>query len=158
MAKAHPIRPFLPADARPLRELFAQSIDVLTADDYSEDQRVAWAATSEDLAGFAQRLAGSTTLVVMANGQHAGFASLRGNTELDMLYVHPHFANQGIGSTLCDALERLAKARGAKEITTEASDTAEPFFAMRGYEPMQRNLKPIDDQWLSNTTMKKPLG
>ena len=106
MAKAHPIRPFLPADARPLRELFAQSIDVLTADDYSEDQRVAWAATSEDLAGFAQRLAGSTTLVVMANGQHAGFASLRGNTELDMLYVHPHFANQGIGSTLCDALER----------------------------------------------------
>jgi len=158
MAPAHPLRPFLPADAEPLRELFAQSIDVLTAEEYGEEQRIAWAATAEHLPTFAQRLAGATTLVVIVGGRYAGFAALRDNTELDMLYVHPHFARQGIGTTLAGALERLAAARGAKAITTNASDTAEPFFAARGYVAMQRNLNPIDDQWLSNTTMKKQLA
>lgn len=158
MAKAYPLRPFLPADLDPLRELFAQSIDVLTAEDYSEDQRVAWASRAADKVGFGQKLAGATTLVVMINGKHAGFGSLRDKNVLDMLYVHPHFARQGIGTALADALERLAQGRGAKDITADVSDTAEPFFAGRGYVAMQRNLNPIDDEWLSNTTMKKQLG
>ena len=55
-------------------------------------------------------------------------------------------------------MERLAAARGAKEITVEASDTAQPFFEGRGYVAGQRNLIPIEDQWLSNTTMKKQLA
>jgi putative acetyltransferase len=158
MTKTHPLRPFLPADVGPLRELFAPSIDVLTVEDYNEDQRIAWAGRAEDKAAFGQRLASAITLVVMVNGKHAGFGALRDNTELDMLYVHPEFAGQGVGTTLADALERLAQARGAKEISAEVSDTAQPFFAARGYVPMQRNLKPVDDQWLSNTTMKKQLA
>lgn len=158
MAKTFPLRPFLPADLDPLRELFAQSIDVLTADDYSEDQRIAWAGRAADKISFGQRIAGATTLVVMVNGRYAAFGSLRDNNVLDMLFVHPHFARQGIGTALADALERLAQGRGAKEISAEASDTAEPFFAGRGYMAMQRNLIPIDDEWLSNTTMKKQLA
>jgi len=158
MAKTYPLRPFLPADLDALRELFAQSIDVLAAEDYSEDQRIAWAGRAADKATFGARLAGATTLVVVVNGKHAGFASLRDNNVLDMLYVHPHFARQGIGTALADALERLAQARGAKDITADVSDTAEPFFAGRGYVAMQRNLNPIDDAWLSNTTMKKQLA
>jgi putative acetyltransferase len=157
MTTSHPLRPLLPTDIDPLRELFAQSIDVLTVEDYDEDQRIAWAARAEDKATFAQRLAGAVTLVVMVGGKHAGFGSLRGNSELDMLYVHPHFVHRGVGTALADALEKLAKARGAKEISADVSDTAQTFFADRGYVPMQRNLKPVDDQWLSNTTMKKPL-
>ena len=62
------------------------------------------------------------------------------------------------GTALADAMERLATARGAKEITVEASDTAQPFFEGRGYVAGQRNLIPLEDQWLSNTTMKKQLG
>ena len=34
---------------------------------------------------------------------------------------------------LCDALEKLAAARGAKELTVDASDTARGFFEQRGY-------------------------
>ncbi len=30
-----------------------------------------------------------------------------------MLYVHPSVARSGIGTILCDAIERLARARGA---------------------------------------------
>ena len=99
-----------------------------------------------------------TTLVVQVEGEYAGFASLKDNTVFDMLYVHPYFAGQGVGTALADAIERLAQGRGAKEITVESSDTAEPFFEARGYEATQRNMIPRDDLWLPNTTMKKRLG
>lgn len=158
MSTAYPLRPFLPADTMALRELFAQSIEELTAEDYDEDQRVAWASTAADAEAFAARLGGMTTLVVQVEGEYAGFASLKDNNTFDMLYVHPYFAGEGVGKALADAIETLARSRGATEITVEASDTAEPFFEGRGYQATQRNMVPRDDLWLTNTTMKKQLA
>jgi len=158
MTTSYPLRPFLIPDTMALRDLYAQSIEELTADDYNDDQRLAWAAAAADAEAFANRLGSMTTLVVQVEGEYAGFASLKDNTVFDMLYVHPYFAGQGVGTALADAIERLAQGRGAKEITVEASDTAEPFFEARGYEATQRNMVPRDDLWLPNTTMKKKLG
>lgn len=156
--QSFPIRPFMPADTMALRDLFAQSIEELTADDYTEDQRLAWMATAEDAKAFAERLGRMVTLVVQPEGEYLGFASLKDNSVIDMLYVHPYATGQGVGTALVNALERLAAARGAKEITVEASDTAQPFFADRDYVPGRRNLIPIADEWLSNTTMSKRLA
>jgi putative acetyltransferase len=156
--QSYPIRPFMPADTMVLRDLFAQSIEELTADDYTEDQRLAWIARAEDAEAFADRLGAMVTFIVQVDGEYLGFASLKDNTVLDMLYVHPYATGRGVGTALVDALERLAAARGAEKITVEASDTAQPFFAQRGYAPGQRNLMPIDDEWLSNTTMTKSLA
>jgi putative acetyltransferase len=148
----------MPADTMALRDLFAQSIEELTAEDYTEDQRIAWVTKAEDAQAFADRLSGMVTIIVQVEGEYLGFAALKDNTILDMLYVHPYAAGQGVGTALADALEKLATARGVKEITVEASDTAQPFFEGRGYVAGQRNLIPIEDQWLSNTTMKKQLA
>ncbi|MGQ0456197.1 MAG: GNAT family N-acetyltransferase [Hyphomicrobium sp.] len=158
MADDYPLRPFLPADTMGLRELFGQSIEELTADDYEEDQRLAWMSQAEDANAFAQRLGGMLTLVVQADGDYLGFASLKDNTVIDMLYVHPHHVGEGVGTALVSALERIAAARGAGAITADASDTAQPFFERLGYQAVQRNSVPIEDQWLYNTTMTKQLG
>jgi putative acetyltransferase len=158
MATSYPLRPFLPADTQALQDLFAQSIEELTADDYDEDQRLAWISSAADGEAFAKRLGSMTTLIVQVEGEYAGFASLKGNDTFEMLYVHPYYAGQGVGAALADAVERLAQGRGAKEITVEASDTAEPFFEGRGYEATQRSMIPRDNLWLPNTTMKKKLG
>ena len=51
MARAAPdfaLRPFLPADAPLLAEIFRASIEELTEDDYSEAQQEAWAAAADD--------------------------------------------------------------------------------------------------------------
>ena len=40
------LRPFLPADTPILAAIFVASIEELTADDYSEAQRAAWAAVA----------------------------------------------------------------------------------------------------------------
>lgn len=155
---SHPLRPYVAADLMALRELFAQSIEELTQDDYDEDQRIAWASAAEDAQAFGKRLAGMLTLVVQIEGEYAGFAALKDNSHIDMLFVHPYFVGQGIGTTLADALERIAAARGTKAITVDASETAEPFFEERGYVAFRRNSIPLDDQWLANTTMRKELA
>ncbi len=152
------LRPFLSEDTPVLAAIFVASIEELAEDDYSDAQREAWASAAEDEAKFGKRLANQLTLVATIGGSPVGFVSLKGRDHVDLLYVLPAFARQGVATALCDALEKLAAARGATALTVEASDTAEPFFAKRGYAGQQRNTVSIGDEWLANTTMKKSLG
>ena len=151
------LRPFLAADVPILAAIFIAAIEELTVDDYSEAQREVWASGADDEERFGERLASELTLVATLQNSPVGFASLKGADHIDMLYVHPAAAGQGVGSALCDALERLAGGRGAKKLTVEASDNAEAFFARRGYVPMQRNTVTMNGEWLANTTMQKSL-
>ena len=152
------LRPLLPTDAPLLAEIFRDSIAELTQDDYDDEQREAWVSAADDEDAFAARLAKALTLVASVSGEVVGFASLAGADKLDMVYVAPDSAGQGVGSTLVDALERLAGARGAKKIETDASDTARPFFEKRGYVAQSRNTILINGEWLANTTMTKTLA
>ena len=152
------MRPMLPTDVPLLAEIFRAAIEELTADDYSPAQQEAWAATADDEEEFGARLAGELTLVATYGGSPIGFASLADNTRIDMLYVHPAAAGQGAGAMLADALEKLAAARGAKELTVDSSDTARGFFEKRGFSAKTRNTVTIGDEWLANTTMTKVLA
>jgi putative acetyltransferase len=157
MSEAPALRPFLPADTPVLAAIFAAAIAELTGDDYSEEQREAWAAVAED-EEFGRRLAADLTLIATLQNSPVGFASLRGKDHIRMLYVHPGVARQGVASMLVDALERLAGGRGAEKLTVDASDTAAEFFRKRGYVAMQRNSVTVNGEWLANTTMQKTLG
>jgi len=152
------MRPLLPDDVPLLAEIFRASIEELTAEDYSEAQQEAWAETADDLDAFGAKLAAELTLVATFAGSPVGFATLADNTRIDMLYVHPAAAGQGAAAMLCDALEKLAAARGAKELTVEASDTASGFFEKRGFSARTRNTVTLGGEWFANTTMIKPLA
>ncbi len=152
------LRPFLPRDVPVLAAIFQDSVETLTADDYDVDQRAAWASAADDEDAFSTRLSELLTLVVESDGMPAGFAALEDNAMIALLYVHPRHARQGIATILCDALEKLAAARGTKLVSTDASDTSLPFFEGRGYVATQRNTVIRDGQWLGNTTMQKTLG
>jgi len=152
------LRPMLPDDVPLLAEIFRASIQDLTADDYGPEQQAAWAAAADDEEAFGARLAGQLTLLGTFGGSPVGFASLKNNDTLDMLYVHPGVARQGLGAMLVDALEKLATARGAARLTVEASDTALDFFQSRGFRAERRNTVMLGGEWFSNTTMVKPLA
>lgn len=152
------LRPYLAEDAEIVAALFVASVEQLTADDYSEEQQDAWTSAAEDLEKFAAKLAGELTLIATLDGAAVGFASLKGADHIDMLYVHPDYVGQGVGATLCDALEKLAAARGAAALTVDASDNSAEFFARRGYAATQRNTVTINGEWLANTSMKKTLA
>ena len=151
------LRPFLPADTPVLAAIFTAAVEELTGDDYSSEQQEAWAAVADDEEAFGRKLAGELTLIATLRNAPVGFASLKGKDHIDMLYVHPSAAGQGVASVLCDALEKLAGGRGAKSLTVDASDNAQDFFKKRGYVAKQRNSVTVNGEWLANTTMQKAL-
>jgi putative acetyltransferase len=152
------LRPLLPADVPLLAEIFRASIAELTSDDYNAAQQDAWAALADDEAAFGARLAEAVTVLGTLDGSPVGFASLAGPDRLDMLYVHPAAAGRGVGGMLLDALEKLARSRGASRLTADVSDSAQDFFRRRGFVPRQRNTVPLGGEWLANTTMEKQLA
>jgi putative acetyltransferase len=161
MASAKPLfalRPFLIEDTPLLAEIFRASIEELGVEDYSEGQQKAWASAADDEEAFGKRLAAQLTLLATMNGAPVGFVSLAGTEAIDMLYVHPGVAGQGAAKMLLDALEKLSAARGAKRLTADVSDTAQDFFAKRGFTALQRNTVLRGGEWIANTTMEKSLG
>ena len=151
------LRPSLPNDTPVLAAIFRASVEELTAEDYSPAQQEAWAAAADEEEALESRLASALTLVATIDGEPAGFASLKDGETIDMLYVHPGAVGQGVASALCDALERLAQARGAVRLTVEASDTALAFFERRGFQAQRRNTVVRAGEWLGTTTLEKRL-
>jgi putative acetyltransferase len=152
------LRPFLPTDTPVLAAIFVAAIQELTGDDYGEAQQEAWASAADDEEQFGNKLASELTLIATLQNSPVGFASLKGADHIEMLYVHPSAVGQGVGAMLCDALEKLAGARGAKALTVDVSDNAQEFFQKRGYVGKQRNTVTINGEWLANTTMQKTLA
>jgi putative acetyltransferase len=158
MTVAPTLRPYVPADAARCAAIFHASIETLTEDDYSDDQRQAWAAAADDVAAFGARLGKALTLIASVSGEPVGFGALKGADAIEMLYVDPGFARRGIGALLIDALSRLAVGRGAKHLTSDVSDTARPSFEKQGFVAQRRNLVQVGEEWLANTTMVKPVA
>ncbi|MEM8604980.1 MAG: GNAT family N-acetyltransferase, partial [Cyanobacteria bacterium P01_H01_bin.121] len=50
------------------------------------------------------------------------------------VYVHPYHVRHGIGSSLLQAIERLAWERGVGTIRVAASLTAQRFYQRNGYQ------------------------
>lgn len=156
--KAKPaLRPFLTADTPVLIEIFKTSIEVLAAEDYDEEQCAAWASRMVDGEAQRERLSANLTLVALLDGAPAGFISLKHPDLIDLLFVHPDYARNGVATALCEAVEKLAAARKIPALVTFASDTAKPFFERRGYISQYRNTVEMDGVWLGNTHMKKEL-
>jgi putative acetyltransferase len=149
------LRPFLPKDGELLAQIFRDSIEELTVEDYDDAQRGAWIAVADDEEAFIERLAGQLTLVATVAGSPVGFISVKGKDHIDMLYVHPSMSLCGVATLLTDAVEKLTHARGATHLTVDASDTAEPFFKKRGFVAQRRQTVPCGDEWLGNTHMEK---
>ena len=143
------LRPFLATDTPLLAAIFVAAIEQLTGEDYSQAQQEAWASLADDEENFGKRLASDLTLIATLQSSPVGFASLRGANHVGMLYVHPGAVGQGVATMLCDALEKLAGGRGAKNLTVDASDTAEGFFFKRGYVGKQRNTVTVNGEWLA---------
>src|ERR1700730_5948424 len=116
------LRPFLAADTPVLAAIFTAAIEQLTGDDYCEAQQQAWASAADDAEQFGKRLASELTLIATLQNSPVGFAALKGADHIDMLYVHPGAAGQGVASILCDALEKLPRAPGARSAHPHPSE------------------------------------
>jgi len=102
-----------------------------------------------------QRQDGRLTLVDEQNGVIRGFAELENEGHVGAVYVHPGYQRKGVASALLDQLEKEALARGATCLSTEASVTAQPFFAKRGFETVTAQDVEYRGQIFRNYRMRK---
>lgn len=162
------IRRYRKADCMTVYQLFHDTVHSVNTRDYSINQVEAWANTkiSQDyLDVWCQALLESYTLVIVKtfepynnnefNEQVIGFGNLTKDGYLDRLYVHKDHIGKGIGNQLADQLEAYAKDLGLKQIVTNASITARPFFEKRGYQLIKEQTVERNKQQLTNYIMKK---
>ena len=88
------------------------------------------------------------------DGIIAGFGDMEDGGYLDRLYVHREHQGKGVGSAICDRLER--KARG--KVVVHASITARPFFERRGYRVVKAQQVERRDVALVNFIMEKDVA
>ncbi|OZM58395.1 hypothetical protein CIB95_02160 [Lottiidibacillus patelloidae] len=152
------IRKFDKEDTKHIMNLFRETILTVNLGDYSPKQVEVWANSNSNIVDWEMRLKNSVTYIAEVEPKLiVGFGNYNADSEIDLFYVHKDFQRKGIGSALLNQLEIGAKADGIKEIFTEASITAKPFFESRGYEVLKKQTKHFNGADFVNYMMKKTL-
>jgi len=155
------VRPAGPSDAAALATIAVRAITITAAGSYDETQLERWASSFTP-----DRLEESiaSTFVVVAEGADGpvGFANLvthdTATGELDLLYVDPDGAGQGIARALCAAVESEARRRGCTSLVADASLLAGPVLEHLGYRVLRRYEKVHEGAAYENTWLLKDLG
>lgn len=147
------IRPYHAGEEAALRNIFFDSVHELASADYSEEQLWAWAPQDYDEEQWRQRIAGVKPFVADSDGVPAGFADLQPDGYIDLFFVSPRFARQGVGRALMSHLFTTARQRNIRDLRSNVSLTAEPFFAKHGFLVKTRNTVQVRGQVLHNATM-----
>lgn len=151
------IRPWQPSDSEALSALYEASVRGLGARDYAPAQIEAWASltpTADSLTGRMQD--GRTRLVALAD-DIVGFIDLEADGHIDLLYVAPTAAGQGVARTLLETAEALAPLSGADRLYAEASETARPVFERLGFSVVTRRDFEVAGVAIHNWAVEKPL-
>lgn len=151
------IRPYVAADLEAAVQLFTDAVHVGAAYHYDAAQRAAWAPRRADLDFWRSRFEKLHTLVAERDGQLIGFISHDDDGHIDLLFTSPASARQGVAGALYVRAETTLYARGVRELFTEASLVARPFFERHGFEVIEEetvNRRGVD---LARARMRKKL-
>jgi len=149
------IRHANPEDAKPVATLYYNTVRKINSRDYGSAQIEAWAGAAPDEAKWRERQNNRVTFVDEQDGVIRGFAELENDGHIGAIYVHADCQGEEIASALLEAVGKEAIARGATSLSTEASITAQPFFARRGFETVAQQDVRYQGQVFRNFRMHK---
>ena len=155
------IRPYRDTDARATRAVFERAVRVTAAAHYATEQLAAW--VPDDPAGavlddWAARRTAVTTWVAVIDDSVVGFTDLDVETGyLDMLFVDPDAGRRGVGSALIRQVLDEARAVGLREVTVQASRTAQPVFERHGFVVVREQRVERRGVLIENAVMRIPL-
>lgn len=147
------IRPCTPVDLPAVLQLFYDAVHTACAPHYTPAQLSAWAPEEPDTVRWADKLRQEMFLKAEEDGILLGFGALE-EDYLDLLYVRPDWQGRGVGTVLCDFLERGCT---GEILTVHASRAARLFFQHRGYRLVRAQQVSLRGQTLENFVMKKEL-
>lgn len=146
------IRKYQEQDLDAIVKLFYDTVHSVNRKDYTEEQVCAWADGRVDTEMWNRSFEEHTTVVAEQEGEIVGFGDMDEKGYLDRLYVHRDYQGLGVGSAICDTLEKTVKAGG---LSVHASITARPFFEKRGYHVLEEQQVERGGVLLTNYKMEK---
>src|SRR4051812_48566278 len=151
------IRPFRPADAPALAQLFHAAVHEIASHHYSPAQIAAWAPSVPDPSRFLARGTDGRTLLVAeaADGSPLAYGDVEQDGHIDHLFCRPDAAGTGVTAILYEALEAAARAQGVTRLYVEASEPARRFFERRGFTHLHRRDFDIGAIAIHNHAMEK---
>nr|WP_194720270.1 GNAT family N-acetyltransferase [Cellulosimicrobium arenosum] len=155
------MRDYDPADAAATLAVFDRAVRLTASHDYTPEQVAAWAPHDDgerDLEAWAARRAGARTRVACSGERVVGFTDVDTDGYVDMMFVDPDVARQGVASALLAWVVQTATRDGATELTTHASRTARPFFERHGFVLVREQRPVLRGVELVNFAMRRPLG
>ncbi len=157
------LRPYRDADAEDLASVIKAAIEDIGPSAYAADQVAAWSARHPGADRFRERVAENDAIIVAVDGgdRPVAYVLLQRDGHLDHLYNHPAHTRRGLAARLLAEAETLARAWGAPNLFTEASDLARPAFERAGYIMVSRRDFTIEHDGkavpIHNWAMVKPL-
>lgn len=151
------LRPFQSPDLEQVIGVYRAAIHTLAAPFYTVAELSAWAPQQMDADQWRQRLAGVRAIIAEEDGAIAGFLTYDLTGHIDMLFIHPRFARQGVATRLyLDAEAELRKAL-LSTVFTEASLAARPFFERHGFQTDAEEFSECRGQKLHRFRMSKKI-
>ena len=150
------IRPYRASDLDAVIDIFLRAIREVARRDYTSQQIDAWARADRGEWDVWRREA--RTFVAEIEGEPAGFSDLEEDGHLNMMFVHPLYQGRGVARALLERIETEAKSLSLPRLFTEASITARPFFARRGFRLIEAQTVEIRGQSMMNFRMDKVLS
>lgn len=136
--------------------LFRETILQVNTAHYSPQQLQVWAAAADHGERWAKKMQEQFVLVALLDEQVVGFGSLR-QDYIDLLYVHKDHQGKGIAGRIYEVLESRARYQGMQALATDASESARPFFASKGFVFVVTGNYLLQDVTISNSRMIKSL-
>jgi putative acetyltransferase len=150
-------RTYQPADLSQIMTIYRDAIHTLAAPFYDKEQLDAWAPQDQKVSRWEERMAKVRTIVSEEGGLIAGFASYDLAGHLDLLFVHPKFARQGVATRLCAAVEHEMRTAEVSRIFTEASLAARAFFERIGFRVVAEESVECRGAYLRRYAMDKQI-
>ncbi|RVU01660.1 GNAT family N-acetyltransferase [Mucilaginibacter limnophilus] len=142
-------------DSEEIRQLFYDTVTAINANDYNAEQVKAWSSGYDNVERWNKRITEQHFFVAGSNGTITGFASLTDDGYLDVFFVHKDHQRQGIAALLLNEIESCAHSIGVKQITSDVSITARPFFEKNGFAVVASQRVEFKDVMFDNYKMAK---
>ena len=151
------IRRFRMGDEPALFGVFFSAIHEIASRDYTQEQTNAWAPADLDRDAWSEHVRGLQPFVVELHDEIVGYADVQPNGYIDHFFVSGFHPRQGIGRLLMERIHQEAASLGLRELTSNVSRTAQPFFARHGFELVAQQTPIRRGVAIPNASMRKAL-
>ena len=149
------VRPFQEGEEPALFEVYYSAIHLVACRDYTSEQVQAWAPRDVDPELWRARIRGIRPFVAELDREVVGYADVQPNGYIDHFFVSGKHPRQGVGTKLMERILAEARSLNIRELTSDVSRTAQPFFERFGFSIVEQRYPQLRGVVVPNAHMQR---